>query len=218
MAIDVGHSTMHPGAISAYGKPEFAFNVDLAKSIQGVVTSYGIPSLQIGNDGQTTDLTQRTDRAHRAGAKFFLSVHHDSVQPQFLKSWQWQGKTNYYSEHASGFSLFVSRKNPFLPASLHCASAIGSVLKQMGFHFTSHHAESMPGESKEWADKYNGVYYSDDLIVLKTAKMPAVLFEAGVIVNREEHIIQKPELRNKLAEAVTKGLLNCGVLINGIYP
>lgn len=183
LAIDVGHSKIRPGAVSAYGKTEFEFNVALAKSIYDVVSAHDRPILQIGNDGNSTGLGDRTRIANSAGAKFFLSIHHDSVQSQFLKPWQWQGKTHHFSDHASGFSLFVSRKNPFLATSLRCATAVGHALKQKGLQKSAHHAEPFPGESKEWADKENGVYYYDDLVVLKTAKMPAVLLEAGVIVN-----------------------------------
>jgi N-acetylmuramoyl-L-alanine amidase len=213
VAIDVGHSRARPGAISAYGKSEFGFNLALAKSVYDALSAHGLRALQIGHEGNSTDLENRTRIANHAGAKFFLSIHHDSVQPQFLKPWHWQGETHRYSDHASGFSLFISRKNPFPAASLDCAAAIGRALKQTGLQKSSHHAEPIFGESKEWADEKNGVYYYDDLVVLKTAKMPAVLLEAGVIVNREEeHRLETAEMRNLIATAVHAGLLNCNVL------
>lgn len=214
LAIDVGHSKVSVGAVSAHGKPEFEFNVALAKAINEFICSYNIPIVQIGYDGDITKLGDRTQQANLAGAKLFLSIHHDSVQPQYLKQWQWQGQTRQYTDYASGFSLFVSRKNPQLATSLRCATAIGSALKQKGFHFSPHHSEQTPGEDKEWADKANGVYYYDDLVVLKTAKMPAVLLEAGVIVNREEEqSLQNPGVRNKIASAIAQGLLACKVLM-----
>lgn len=213
LALDVGHSKIRPGAVSAYGKTEFEFNVVLAKSIFDVLSAHNLPIIQIGSDGNSTGLEHRTRIANRAGATFFLSIHHDSVQSQFLKPWQWQGKTHHFSDHASGYSIFVSRKNPFLATSLQCASAIGAALKQKGLQKSVHHAEALPGEGKEWADKENGVYYYDDLVVLKTAKMPAVLLEAGVIVNRgEEQALQTTEMRNIIAAAINTGLLNCRVL------
>ena len=128
-------------------------------------------------------------------------------------SWEWQGEQRSYTDQFSGFSLFVSRKNPQVEASLHCASAIGAALKARGFHPTPHHAESIPGQNREWADQNNGVYYYDDLVVLKTAAMPAVLLEAGVIVNRdEEQAIQRPETRSAISNAVERGLLACGAI------
>ena len=213
LAIDVGHSRLSSGAISAYGIPEFEFNLALAQTISNVMSSDGIPIVRIGYDGTMMDLKNRTQLAKTSGSTFFLSIHHDSVQTQYLKPWHWQGLTRNYSDYASGFSLFVSRKNPELATSLLCATSIGFALKQKGFHPSPHHSESISGENKEWADKVNGVYYYDDLVVLKTATMPAVLLEAGVIANRqEEQQIQKPEARNAIAQAIQNGLLNCGVI------
>jgi N-acetylmuramoyl-L-alanine amidase len=43
--------------------------------------------------------------------------------------------------------------------------------------------------------------------------MPAVLLEAGVIVNRDEELrLQQPEMRDSIATAIEKGLIKCGVL------
>ncbi len=213
LAIDVGHSKLRPGATSSRGRPEFEFNVDLAKSIHDLMTSNNIRTLQIGDDGNLVALAQRTVTAKDAGAAFFLSVHHDSVQPHYLKSWQWQGVVQQYSDNFSGFSLFISRKNPQLATSLQCASAMGAALQQKGLHPSSHHAENIAGEGKEWADQQHGVYYYDNLVVLKTAAMPAVLLEAGVIVNRdEEQTIQQASVRITIAEAIALGLQRCGLL------
>jgi N-acetylmuramoyl-L-alanine amidase len=213
LAIDAGHSKTKSGATSAYGETEFSFNTALATTISDALVQQAVNVLRIGHDGDMIDLTQRTALANNASAAFFLSIHHDSVQPQYLKSWQWQGKTQHYSDYAAGFSLFVSRKNPQLASSLRCASAIGSALKQQGFQPSAHHAEKIAGENRAWADEKNGVYYFDDLIVLKTATMPAVLLEAGVIVNRQEaQYLQQTQTRTAIASAIETALKNCAVL------
>jgi N-acetylmuramoyl-L-alanine amidase len=213
LAIDAGHSKSQSGATSAFGKSEFEFNTVLASTISNFMSLHGISVIKIGHDGNITNLKERTLIANNANAKLFLSIHHDSVQPQFLKDWQLNGRTRKHSDYASGFSLFVSRKNSYLTESLQCAIAIGTALKEKGLHSSPHHAESIPGENREWANKESGVYYYDDLIVLKTAKMPAILLEAGVIVNREEEqTIQTTEMRNIIAEAVENGLFKCKII------
>ena len=123
------------------------------------------------------------------------------------------GAESYYADEFSGFSLFVSRKNPQAEASLRCASTIGAALKEEGLHPSPHHAENIAGENREWADEGNGVYYYDELVVLRTATMPAVLLEAGVIVNRrEEEVIQQPRMRSAISAAVERGLIDCGAI------
>jgi N-acetylmuramoyl-L-alanine amidase len=115
-----------------------------------------------------------------------------------------------YGDRFAGFSLFVSRKNAYLPASLNCASAIGGALIRAGFKPSRHHAEPIPGENRPFADESNGVHYYDGLLVLKTARQPAVLMEAGIIVNRDEELtLREPATREKIAKAVAGALTVC---------
>jgi len=212
IAVDVGHSLRSSGATSARGKAEFEFNRELAKVIWESINTLGGKAIEIGADGNSVDPETRPQEAASRSAKFFLSVHHDSVQPQYLEEWTWEGGTQHYTDRYAGFSLFVSRKNKDVATSLRCASAIGENLRQAGFKPSAHHAEPIEGENRAWADQANGVYYYDNLIVLKNAKMPAVLLESGVIVNRdEEKRMQDPAIRTKIAAAVFLGLNQCGM-------
>ena len=208
VAVDVGHYNAEPGAISSRGRPELEFNRDLAREIGAAVRKSGLRTTVIGADGAMARLTGRTAAA--AGADLFLSVHHDSVQPYLLDAWEFDGDLRLFNDSHSGFSLFVSRKNPFLDASLACASAIGAALRGAGFKPSLYHADPIPGENKPFADRENGVHYYDNLIVLKTARSPAVLLEAGVIVNREEELkMRSPETQRAIAAAVAAGVERC---------
>jgi len=208
VALDVGHSLAHPGAMSARGVPEFTFNQALALVVHHRLEQQGLQVRMIGAAGDLTDLRTRTRAA--AGADFFLSLHHDSVQPHYLEAWTPEGQPQRFSDRFSGFSLFVSRANPALSASLACASQLGAALRHAGFTPSTHHAEPIPGENRPFADRINGVYYFDHLVVLKTATQPALLLEAGIIVNRtDEFILQQPAVREKLAVAIAVGLDTC---------
>jgi len=208
VAIDVGHFIEEPGATSARGRPELDFNRELAAEIESAARSRGLETMLIGADGFMSQLARRTVAA--ADADFFLSVHHDSVQPHFLETWEHDRVERAFSDRYSGFSLFVSRKNAAAARSLACASAIGEALRHAGFLPSLYHADPIPGENKPFADRRNGVHYYDNLIVLKTARAPAVLLEAGVIVNREEETnMRSAETRRKIAAAVAHGLDRC---------
>jgi N-acetylmuramoyl-L-alanine amidase len=210
IAIDVGHSTARPGATSARGEPEFAFNRGLALVVERVLRQRGFRTRLIGEQGDFDKLTDRTAAAASAGAAFFLSLHHDSVQPRYLESWRIGGRELKYSDRFSGYSLFVSRGNPASEASLACARAIGEQLRASGYTPSLHHAEPIPGENRPLADASNGIYYFDDLIVLKTAVTPAVLVEAGIILNRDdETTLRQTSTREKLAAAIAEGLQEC---------
>ena len=208
VAIDVGHFIEEPGATSAHGRPELDFNRDLAVAIESAAQDRGLKTMLIGYDGFMSQLTRRTAAA--AGADFFLSVHHDSVQPYLVETWEYDSVERWFSDLHSGFSLFISRKNRAVKRSLTCASAIGAALRAGGFSPSLYHAEAIPGENKPFADKANGVHYYDNLIVLKSARTPAVLLEAGVILNRDEDLkMRSEEVQGRIAGAVAQGLARC---------
>ena len=208
VALDVGHHHAAPGAISARGREEFQFNRILALRIAESLQQRQIAIQLIGAEGDQSRLSGRTAQA--AGAGLFLSVHHDSVQPQLLQRWEHAGQTRLFSDQHAGFSLFVSRANPDVTGSLRCASAIGQALRGAGFTPSLYHAEPIAGEFKPFADRENGVHYYDNLVVLKTARQPALLLEAGVIVNRDEELLLlMPAYQTRMAEAVADGLRAC---------
>lgn len=208
IALDVGHYLAHPGATSARGVPEFVFNQALAEVVQGALTRQGFGVRMIGAQGDMHDLRARTRAA--LGTDFFLSLHHDSVQPQYLEDWIHAGLPRRFSDRFAGFSLFVSRANPQLALSLACASQLGAALRHAGFVPTPHHAEPIPGENRPFADQTNGVHYFDNLVVLKTATQPALLLEAGVIVHRAEELaLQQPARREAMATAIAAALDVC---------
>jgi len=208
VAVDVGHFLAEPGALSARGRPEFEFNRALALDLRDALEAQGDRVRLIGAAGDVAVLSRRTTAAR--GASLFLSVHHDSVQPHYLEEWHHEGETQRFSDRFAGFSLFVSRRNPDPAASLACASAIGARLRAAGFAPSLYHAEPIPGESKPFADRRNGVHYFDNLVVLHAATQPAVLLEAGVIVNRAEELrIREPATRRRIADAVAGGVREC---------
>src|SRR6266704_5886465 len=120
VAIDVGHFLEEPGATSARGRTELEFNRELALEIESAARGRGLETMLIGSDGFMSKLAGRTAAA--AGAAFFLSVHHDSVQPHFLETWEYDRVERLFSDRYAGFSLFVSRKSAFVRPSLACAS------------------------------------------------------------------------------------------------
>lgn len=199
--IDPGHSPASPGAISCVGQKEFVYNNNLAAALAAKLRQAGINAALSRGPGENISLPARAARA--SGKDLLISVHHDSVQPQFLS------KSHKFptSEKARGFSLFVSRKNKFFPESLAYAKRIGEQLRRAGFKPTLHHAEPIKGENRRLLDRTNGIYEFNDLIVLKNADAPALLLEAGVLAHPdEEKQIRGRAYQNRLATAVAAAL------------
>lgn len=152
----------------------------------------------INERGNDISLTERTAMADKLKADLLLSIHHDSVQPQYLLPWIYEGKEFFYCDKFNGYSLFYSERNHESESSLEFAHLLGSELQSNLFVPTLHHAEKIKGENRLLVDKEKGIYEFSDLIVLKTAKMPALLIECGIIVNRNEEILLSNPVYQKM--------------------
>lgn len=205
--VDVGHTLDVPGAMSARGVTEYQFNLDLAKAIEQKLTSSGFDRtiLLITSGPAMKGLMARVRNANAMQADLYLSVHHDSVPAHFLETWEYDGKPNRFSDRFTGHSLFVSFDNPQIKASLLFGKILGNQLKTRGLQFTRHYTEAIMGSRRrDLVDPEAGVYRYDKLIVLRMTAMPALLLEAGMIVNREdEKVLASPERQTLIAAAVT---------------
>jgi N-acetylmuramoyl-L-alanine amidase len=85
---------------------------------------------------------------------------------------------------------------------------LGEQLKARGLQYTPHYIEKFMGHRQRLlVDAKVGVYRYDQLIVLRTTQMPAVLLEAGSIINRsEELVMNSPERQSLIGAAVTEAV------------
>ena len=200
IVVDTGHTPQHPGATAASGRVEYAFNLDLSTALARRLLAEGDRVTRISADGKDIALGDRA--THTPGADLFVSIHHDSMQ----QSWIDAGRQRNYR----GYAIFVSERNPRYAESVRCAKAIGAEMLAAGETPSLYHATPIKGEDRPLIDKHLGVHRFDDLIVLKTAPMPALLIEAGVIVNPDEETrLRDPATIARIAAAITKGIREC---------
>ena len=92
-------------------------------------------------------------------------------------------------------------------ASQRLAVSIGRELRSAGFAPSMHHAELIKGESRPVLYPQLGIFRFDRLSALSEARVPAILFEAGVIANPEEELdLRNPALRARMVAALINGL------------
>jgi N-acetylmuramoyl-L-alanine amidase len=205
VAIDIGHTIEAPGAISARGRTELAFNQDLALQVEAALRRLGLRTVLVNADGRIDSLAARPAAAAAAGADFLLSIHHDSVGEWELQEWEWEGRILTWSDTWSGHSMFVSRRNPELDRSLLCGSTIGARMQRQGFVPTTKNARR-----REYADPLHAVHYFDNLVVLHRAEQAALLFEAGVLKHRDEEVLLRdPGRQAHMADAIATGVAAC---------
>ena len=213
IAVDIGHTALSPGAVSAHGRGEFEFNLALGRQVATALRSAGFPTETIVIDGGgKAQLSRRVARANALNPRLLISIHHDSVQQRYLKTWEHNGRKLQHADRFSGFSLFISRANVNFADSAIFATLLADQLNSAGLDFTTHHAENIAGERKPLLDPQRGIYEYKNLRVLKDVSMPAVLLEAGIIVNREEELAMlTPQRRQAISDSVALAALQmCG--------
>ncbi len=210
VVVDVGHTLDVPGALSARGVPEYAFNLQLAQQIKQTLVDAGFDKtvLLITAKAPPAGLFERAIVANRLPADLFISIHHDSVPDNLIHTWQYDGRDQQYNDDYPGYALFVSNDNADRAGSLLFGKLLGKALQARGLQFTSHYTLPLMGSRRrQLLDGDAGVYRYDQLVVLRYTRMPALLLEAGSIVNRQEELaLATPERRTLTSEAIASAV------------
>jgi len=204
--VDVGHTLAVPGANSARGVPEYAFNLQLAREVKQALVAAGFEQtvLLITATAPWRGLFERAARANEMHANLFISIHHDSVPDNLKHNWEYAGQKNEFNDDYPGYALFISNDNADPAGSLLFGSLLGHELEARGLHYTPHYTSALMGHRRRiLVDADAGVYRYDQLIVLRQTRMPALLLEAGSIVNRQEELeLATPERRALTSAAI----------------
>ena len=189
--VDVGHTVDVPGAMSARNVPEYAFNLQSAQDIKQALTDAGFDKtvLLITATAPWRGLVERAAKANSMHADLFIAIHHDSVPDDLLQTWQYEGQDNRYNDDYPGYALFISNDNGDRAGSLLFGQLLGqrTAGARPAIHAPLYAGADGPPPPR-LVDAKAGVYRYDQLIVLRKTRMPALLLEAGSIVNRQEEL------------------------------
>jgi N-acetylmuramoyl-L-alanine amidase len=212
VVVDVGHTVDVPGAMSARGIAEYAFNLQLARNINQSLLDAGFQQtvLLVTTTAPWRGLVERAARANSMHANLFIAIHHDSVPDNLLRNWEYVGQRNQFNDDYPGYAIFISNENADPAGSLQFGSLLGRELESRGLHYTPHYTLALMGHRRRiLVDAEAGVYRYDQLIVLRQTRMPAVLLEAGSIVNRQEELeLGTPERRLLTSAAIVAAVEN----------
>jgi len=206
IVLDVGHTAQSEGATSARNVAEFVFNLHLARRIEEKLKAEGFAGtrLLLTEGKAKPSLAKRVAAANDLHADLLLSIHHDSVPNSLLEDWEFEGKKSHFSDRFSGYSVFVSRNNPDFKTSLSFAELVAKEMNAQGLQYAKQYTLAIMGRYQHpLLNKETGVYSNDQLVVLKSTRMPAVLLEAGSIINRDEELkMDSSERRDIIGGAV----------------
>ena len=207
IVVDVGHTAESEGATSARNVAEFVFNLRLARRIEEKLKAEGFAQtkLLLTEGKARRGLVKRVAAANNLPADLLLSIHHDSVPDKLLENWEFEGKKSHFSDRFSGYSVWVSRENADFKTSLLFAELVAKEMKAQGLEYAHQYTQPIMGHYQHpLLNKETGVYSYDQLVVLRTNRIPAVLLEAGSIINRDEELkMISPERQDIIAGGVT---------------
>ncbi len=168
------------------------------------------------------DLYSRIALANEKQADLFISIHHDSVQEHHLLRSE-DGKIigvkeDFKQQFDPGYSIYIA-SDPKYPNTemnyqdaLKFAKIFANKMQAIGRKPSTYHEEKSGQENYQIIDLSLGIYNSKTILaVLRNAKMPAVLIEAGVIVDVEDEQlvssqIFKDQFAMELAESIDEFL------------
>jgi N-acetylmuramoyl-L-alanine amidase len=211
IVIDAGHGGHDQGTEGPKGLQEKELVLDVALRLGKLVEDrMGAEVIYTRSDDTFVPLDQRTALANEKKADLFLSIHaNSSPYPRIA------GIETFYLN-------FSDSKEALDVAARENASSQKSIfeLQDIIQKITQHDKAE---ESKEFASRVQAALYAFSahnvpgeknrgvkkapFVVLIGASMPSVLAEIGFLSNpREEALLKKPDYRQKLAEALYRGV------------
>jgi len=212
VVVDAGHGGKDPGAIGKSGLREKDVNLDIARRISNALRAMGLDVVMTRSSDKFIPLGKRVEIANESGADIFLSVHSNANRSRRISGFE-----VYYvspTVNDSRRALEAARRmRPDLKNAQFAGSSLNLKAIVWDLIYTSSRAESielsraicraMDTNSETYIIGVKGARYE----VLRGARMPAVLVEAGFLSNpSEERLLRSSVYRQKIAEALVEGL------------
>jgi N-acetylmuramoyl-L-alanine amidase len=211
IVIDAGHGGHDEGTSGPSGLLEKDVVLDVATRLSLLLqTRMGVEVILTRSDDTFIPLTERTRIANRKRADLFLSIHANSspapavggIETFFLNFTNSPGALDVAARENAGADRAVGdltdlvkeiTLNDKITESQAFAQTVQSAL----------YAQALKGNPTA----HNRGVKRAPFVVLIGAQMPSILAEIGFLTNaRDEAMLAKPEYRQKIAEALYKGV------------
>lgn len=217
IAIDAGHGGNDPGALGKGGTKEKDVTLRIAKELADIINNDpGMKAVLIRDNDSFVPLQERYMKARRVQADLFVSIHADAA----------------LNNEASGSSVYVlstkgasSQAARWLADKENAADLVGGVtldnkdknlsavlldLSQSAtMRMSEDSADIVLKSLKDLGKTHKKQVEHANFVVLRSPDVPSMLVETGFITNtQEEHNLNNPEHRKKLAFAISQGVRN----------
>lgn len=213
IVIDAGHGGHDQGTAGPGGLLEKDLVLDVALRLGKLIEQrMGAEVVYTRSDDTFVPLEERTAIANRNHADLFLSIHANSSSATEVA-----GVETYYLNFTNSPDAMdvAARENA---ASSKSIFELKDLIQKISLHdkleesreFASSVQTSLQNfNAKSFPSARNRGVRKAPFVVLIGASMPSILTEIGFLTNsRQEKLLSKPDYRQKLAEALYRGLAN----------
>ena len=211
IVLDPGHGGHDQGTAGPTGLTEKEVVLDIGLRLGALLEEgLGAEVIYTRKDDRFIPLEQRTKMANESQADLFLSIHANSSPIKAVS-----GVETY-------FLSFTTSKTALETAARENATSERGVFELRDL-LQKIALKDKIDESREFASRVNGALYKSwynpaanvrnrgvkraPFVVLIGANMPSILTEIGFLSNaRDEKELRKPDVRQKIAEALYKGI------------
>jgi N-acetylmuramoyl-L-alanine amidase len=211
VVIDPGHGGHDQGTAGPHGLIEKELVLDVSLRLGKLIeTQLGAEVLYTRTDDSFVPLERRTQFANERKADLFLSVHANSSPVPNVSGVETYTLNFTDSRSALDVAMRENATSEKPISELH--DIIQNIAKHDKAQESGEFAAKIQKELQAFSEHYfPGEYHRGvkqaPFVVLIGTTMPAVLTEIGFVNNpKEEALLKKPEYRQKLAEAIFRGV------------
>lgn len=215
VAIDAGHGGEDPGAVGPGGSYEKSITMALALALKEVIDgSEGMQSVLIRTGDYFVPLEERYDRARKAEADLFLSLHADA-----FRDFRVRGSSVYVLSRRGASSeaarLLARKENQSdliggvrLEGGGDMLSSVLLDLSQSAaLEYSNNAAEAILNQLGSVGRRHRARVERANFVVLRSPDVPSVLVEVGFISNpNDEQNLNSDSHRRQIARAITRGV------------
>ena len=211
--LDPGHGGQDPGAISRSGKYEKDLTLKMAKETKVLLEKAGYKVVMTRDKDVYVTLRGRIEKAHKANADLFISIHADSAASSAAKGLSVYTISETASDkEAAALAESANKADILFGMDLsEYQPEVGNILIDFAKTYTMDQSAKYADEvvkemAKEVTLRPKAHRYAG-FAVLKSPNVPSVLLEMGYLSNKEEDkLLQKEAYRNKLSKALVRAV------------
>jgi N-acetylmuramoyl-L-alanine amidase len=211
VVIDAGHGGTDPGATTVASVAEKQITLDVAARLSGLLKNGGFEVVTTRTDDRLVPLRDRARLANSSDGDIFISIHVNALASGLAS----HGVETYYlgATNDPKLTKLAAQENGTSGYSL---ADVRRMLDRI-------YADARRDESKRLAVSLQQQLYDDlrrddaalenwgvkraPFLVLVATEMPAVLAEVGCLTDqRDAAMLSRPDYRQKIAEALFRGI------------